>query len=171
MVNPGESPINVVTENKPKVLGCFGRSSKQSSLARAHRLGPKGTGSGPGAPNSPVADGAPPAERRSLPHAGTGTERGKPVGLLPSVRVRMDSDRKAGRGKESEPQGTSMGRRVREGGESEGQPVAGWTGVESSNNDRERKSMATSPHAKAGRLPPGRSSRESSANRQRREGR
>jgi hypothetical protein len=77
MVNPGESLINVVMENKPKVLGGFGQSSKQSSPARARRLGPKGTGSGIGAPNSPIAGGAPPAEKRNLTHAGTGTERGK----------------------------------------------------------------------------------------------
>lgn len=150
MVNPGESPINLVTENKPKVLGGFGRSSKQSSPARARRLGPKGKGSGTGAPNSPVADGAPPAERRNLTHAGTCTERGKPVGLLPSCKVRADWDRKAGRGRGSEPQGASMGRRVKEGGGSQSQPVAGWIGVELSGCDRERRRMATSPHAKAG---------------------
>ena len=69
VVNPGEPLINVGIENKPKVLGCFGRSSKQSSPARARRLGPKGEGSGTGAPNSPVADGASPAERRNLTHA------------------------------------------------------------------------------------------------------
>jgi hypothetical protein len=72
MVNICEPLINVVTENKPKVL---------TSPRRADRLGPKGKGSGIGAPNSPIADGAPPAERRSLTHAGTCMERGKPVGL------------------------------------------------------------------------------------------
>lgn len=72
MVNRCEPLINVVIENKPKVL---------TSLARANRLGPKGKGSGIGAPNSPIADGAPPAERRNLTHAGTCAERGKPVGL------------------------------------------------------------------------------------------
>ena len=50
MVNICEPLINVVTENKPKVL---------TSLRRADRPGPKGKGSGIGAP----------------------TERGKPVGL------------------------------------------------------------------------------------------
>ena len=72
MVSICESLINVVTEDKPKVL---------TSLRRADRLGPKGKGSGIGAPNSSIADGVPPAERRNLTHAGTGTERGKPVGL------------------------------------------------------------------------------------------
>lgn len=179
MVNPGESLIDVVTENKPKVMGCLGWSSKQSSPARARRLGPKGKGSGTGAPNSPVADGAPPAERRNLTHAclpshrqaGTCTERGKPVGRLPSFRVGTDADQKAGRGRESEPQGTPIGRRVKEGGGSEGWPVMGWIGVEPAGWDRERRTQATSPHAKAGRLPPGRSSRESLANRCREEGR
>ena len=83
MVSICESLINVVTEDKPKVLGCSGIAG-QSNPARVHRLGPKGKGSGIGAPNSPIADGAPPAERRSLTHAGTCTERGKPVGLPPS---------------------------------------------------------------------------------------
>ena len=80
MVNKCEPLINVVTENKPKVL---------TRPARANRLGPKGKGSGIGAPNSPIVDGVPPAERRNpslrsgqaLTHAGTGTERGKAVGL------------------------------------------------------------------------------------------
>ena len=76
MVNPGELLINVVMENKRKVLKC---------PARADTLGPKGKGSGIGAPNSPIADDAPPAERQDLTHAGTGTERGKPAGLLRSV--------------------------------------------------------------------------------------
>jgi hypothetical protein len=44
-------------------------------------LGQKGKGSGMGAPNSPIADGEPPAERQNLTHAGTGTERGKAAGL------------------------------------------------------------------------------------------
>jgi len=70
MVNIREPPINVVTEDKPKVL---------KSLRRADRLGPKGKalgpsaqgrrGSGMGAPNSPIADGEPPAKRRDLTHA------------------------------------------------------------------------------------------------------
>ena len=72
MVNICEPLINVVTENKPKVL---------TGPARANRLGPKGKGSGIGAPNSPIADVAPPAERRNLTYAGTCTERGKPEGL------------------------------------------------------------------------------------------
>ena len=75
MVNKCEPLINAVTENKPKVL---------TSPGKADRLGPKGKGSGIGAPNSPIADGVPPAERRNLTHAGTGTKRGKPAGLPPS---------------------------------------------------------------------------------------
>jgi hypothetical protein len=42
---------------------------KQSSPARVHRLGPKGKGSGMGAPNSPIADVVPPVDRQSLTHA------------------------------------------------------------------------------------------------------
>jgi len=60
MANICEPLINVVMENKPKVL---------ISLTRAHRLGPKGKGASMGAPNSPIADVVPPAERRSLTHA------------------------------------------------------------------------------------------------------
>ena len=51
-----------------------------------HRLGPKGTWPGSGAPNSPDADLAPPAERRDLTHSGTHTKRGKPV-VLPTARL------------------------------------------------------------------------------------
>jgi hypothetical protein len=66
MANTCEPLINVVMENKPKVLGCLQR---QSNLSKVHRLGPKGKGAGMGAPNSPIADVDPPAERRSLTHA------------------------------------------------------------------------------------------------------
>ena len=59
MVKTSEPLLNVVNENKPKVL----RVPK-----RNHRLGPKGKGTGIGAPNSPIADGEPSAERRNLTH-------------------------------------------------------------------------------------------------------
>ena len=73
MVNPGELLINVVIGDKRKVLRHPGK---------VKTLGPKGKGSGVGAPNSPIADDTPPAKRQDLTHAGTGTERGKPAGLL-----------------------------------------------------------------------------------------
>jgi len=88
MVNTCEPLINVVTENKPKVLTC---------PRRANRLGPKGKGSGMGAANSPIADAAPPAERRNLTYAGTCTERGKPVGLPADIRSYGKVSRKASR--------------------------------------------------------------------------
>ena len=66
MANICESLINVVNENKPKVLGC---PQRQPNPERVHRLGPKGKGSGIGAPNSPIADVEPSAERRGLTHA------------------------------------------------------------------------------------------------------
>ena len=50
------------------------------------RLGQKGTGSGPEAPNSSGAADAPPAERRDLPHTVTAAERGKPV-VSPATRA------------------------------------------------------------------------------------
>ena len=59
MVKTSEPLLNVVNENKPKVL---------KISARGRRLGPKGKGTGIGAPNSPIADGELPAERRNLTH-------------------------------------------------------------------------------------------------------
>ncbi len=67
-----------------------------------------------GAPNSLIADGAPPAERWNPTHAGTCTERGKPVGLPTDASAR-----------ESDPQGEPTGLRVGDGGRSEGLPVMG----------------------------------------------
>jgi len=65
-----ESLINVVTENKPKMLT---------------GLDQKVRGPGSGVPNSPDADDEPPAERRALTHSGTNAKRGKPV-VLPARR-------------------------------------------------------------------------------------
>ena len=95
-----------------------------------------------GAPNSPIADDAFPAERRNLTYAGTCTERGNLIGLLADVSAR-----------ESEPQGEPTGLWARDGGRSECLPVMGRIGVESFDFDREQEQMATSLHAKAGRLP------------------
>jgi RNA-directed DNA polymerase len=92
--------MNVVTENKRKML---------------IRLGQNGTWSGLGAPNSPGADAAPPAKSGGPPHLGTSTERGKPV-VLPA----RDSD------SQEEP----TGRRVKDGGGSECRPLTGRIGVE-----------------------------------------
>ena len=135
MVNKCELLINVVNHDKPKMLTGLSQNGK---------------GSGMGAPNSPIADGEPPAERQDLTHTGTRPERGKPVGL-PDIR-------------ESEPQGTLMGLRVWDGGESERLPVMGGIGVESVVKGREPRRLATSLPVKAGRLPPGRSSRENLTN-------
>ena len=70
MVNTCELLINVVNEDKPKML---------KSPRRADRLGPKGKALGPSAPgrrgsgmgvhNSPIADGELPAKRQDLTHA------------------------------------------------------------------------------------------------------
>ena len=59
MVKTSEPLLNVVNENKPKVL---------SVSKRNHRLGPKGKGSGIGAVESPIVDEASPVERRNLSH-------------------------------------------------------------------------------------------------------
>ena len=134
MVNICELLINVVTCDRPKVL--IGLSQN-------------GKGSGMGAPNSPSADGEPPAERQSLTHTGTCTKRGKPTGLPV---------------KESEPRGTLIDLWVWDGGESKSLPVMGRIGVEPVVKIRETRQLATSLHAQAGRLPLGRSSRENLAN-------
>src|SRR5207237_1337189 len=62
------------------------------------RLGPKGTGPGYGAPNSPYAGVVPPAERRGLTRAGPSAERGKPVAFPPGKRAVRPADGAAGRG-------------------------------------------------------------------------
>jgi hypothetical protein len=68
MVNPGEASLNVVTKHKPKVLRQHGQGRIRLTAAGESGLGQKGTWSGPGAPNSPHADGVPPAKRRGLNH-------------------------------------------------------------------------------------------------------
>jgi len=83
MVNISESLINVASFNKPKVL---------ISSKRAYRLGPKGKWAGTGAFTSPVADVAPPAERRDLTHAGMQTKRGKPT-VLPFGKASRKASR------------------------------------------------------------------------------
>ena len=107
-----------------------------------------------GAPNSSIADGEPPAERRSLTHAGTCTERVKPIGFPPVYCKR-----------ESEPQGTLMGLWVKDGGRSESPLVMRGIGVESLNSDRERKREDNiTPRESVPTSYPGRSSRERLAN-------
>jgi hypothetical protein len=80
------------------------------------------------APNSLIADVEPPAERRDLTYADTCTERGKPIGLpRPSTEAQTE---KAGRARESEPQGKPMGLWAEDGGKSESLPVMGRIGIE-----------------------------------------
>ncbi|MHB1561202.1 MAG: group II intron reverse transcriptase/maturase [Isosphaeraceae bacterium] len=102
------------------------------------RSGQNGTWSGPGASNSPGADVAPPAKSGGPPHPGTSAERGKPVVL--SIG-------------DSGPQGSPMGRRVEDGGESECRPVTGRTGVEPSGDITPRESEPTSPGSSITREP------------------
>jgi len=71
------------------------------------------------APNSLIADVAPPAERRNLTYAGACAERGKPVGLPVVTATR-----------ESEPQGEPTGLRVEDGGKSECLLVMRRIGIE-----------------------------------------
>jgi hypothetical protein len=85
MANPGEAPLNAVTENKPKVLLRNGVSRARRVAAAESGLGQQGRWSGPVAANSPGAEGAPPAERRGLNHPDVPpAERGKPVALPPT---------------------------------------------------------------------------------------
>jgi hypothetical protein len=81
MVNICESLINVVMGNKRKML---------------IRLDQTGKWSGIGAPNSPIVDAAPPAERRNLTHTGTHVERGKPT-ILPQGKASREASRWDGR--------------------------------------------------------------------------
>jgi hypothetical protein len=81
MVNPGEVLLKAVMFVQPG-----------TEVEGADRLGPKGMWPGAGVQRSPAADGAPPAERHDLTHAGTDEERGKPV-VLP----RGKANRKASR--------------------------------------------------------------------------
>jgi hypothetical protein len=62
MVNICEPLINVVKENKPKVLGCF---EQPNPLTGIHRLGPKGKGPRMGA--RPMYPSALTHRRRSAP--------------------------------------------------------------------------------------------------------
>ena len=97
------------------------------------RSGQNGTWSGPGASNSPGADVAPPAKSGDPTHLGTSTERGKPV-VLPT--------------RESDSREEPMGRRVKDGGGSEGRPVIGRIGVEPTGDitppEREPTSLGSS---------------------------
>src|SRR5262249_16102197 len=68
LVNECESLINVVSSDQRK---------------RLSRLNQNGKGSGTGALTSPVADVAPPAEKRDLTDSVVFIERGKPV-ILPN---------------------------------------------------------------------------------------
>jgi hypothetical protein len=141
MVNICELLINVVTCDKLKVLISLSQNGK---------------GTGMGAPNSPIADTEPPAKRQDLTHTGTCTKRGKPISLPV---------------KENEPRGTLMDLWVGDGGESESPPVIGGIGVALVVEVREPRRPARSLHAQAGRLPPGRPSRENLANYRREESR
>src|SRR5262245_43740625 len=102
------------------------------------RSGQKGTWSGPGAPNSPGADAAPPAKNGGPTHSGTSAERGKPV-----VRPTGDSDSR----------GSPTGRRVQDGGASEGRPVIGRTGVEPNGDITPPEREPTSPGSPLTREP------------------
>jgi hypothetical protein len=130
MVNESEPLINVVSEDKRKRLIGFHKKLK--------RLDQKGKGAGIGAPNSPIADGAPSAERRDLTHAGTCTERGKPVALPLGKRAVRRADGDTGKG--------------------------GWRKRKPAYNRLDKDGVAprttTSSYAKASRLPSGLSSRE-----------
>ena len=105
MVNICESLINAVSRNKPKML---------NSPRRADRLEPKGKWSGTGVVASPVADVVPPADRRDLTHIEVLARN--VVSPLLSLW-------------ESEPQGTLMGQRVWDVGESERRSVMERIGV------------------------------------------
>ena len=130
MVKRCEPLLNVVTESKPKVLRSFPK--------KLVGLGQNGKGTSLGAPNSPSADGVPPAKRRNLTHLNQ-VLSGNVLSPLVSLW-------------ESKPQGVPMGQRVQEGGRSESQLAMSWIGVEPEGNITLRESGLTSK--------PGLSSRE-----------
>jgi hypothetical protein len=107
MVNTCESLINVVIGEQAKDADACRRTDKG--------LDQNGTRPSSGAPNSPDADVAPPAERRDLTHSGTHAERGKPV-VLPSEISPASGEAEP---RESKPQGKPKGLRGWDDGESE----------------------------------------------------
>ena len=128
MVNRSERLINVVIANKPKAL---------------RGLDQNGTQHGRGAKRTPVVTMTLPANRADLPHSGTQTEHGKPVGFPLGKQLVRGADSPAGSGGGSKQR--SPGNRV----------------------DRDC-AQAISYRAKASRLPFGLSARKSLANRPRR---
>lgn len=88
MVNICESLINVVTENKPKML----------MGDQPEGLNQNGKRSGTGVHNSPVADDEPPAKRRDLTYTVTRVERGKPAVLPMGKLIARFVDGTAGMG-------------------------------------------------------------------------
>jgi hypothetical protein len=112
----------------------------------AERLAPTGMPQGRGAPRTPVVVTTLPAPRADLPHVGRQAERGKPVVLPLGMHPAREADGTAGTGRGSKRQPACHG--VERG-----------------------CAVATSPHAKAGRLPSGLSSRANVTNRLRRDSR
>jgi len=85
-VNESEVLINVVINDKPKMLCCFGNKA-------AEGLKPKGTWPGAEVGKSSAADDAPPAKRHNPTHSDRDTERGKPV-VSPSLNKGGKASRK-----------------------------------------------------------------------------
>ena len=116
-------------------------NTREALLNRRHKgqaqdadtLGPKGTWSGPEAPNSSGTALVPPAERRNLTHTVIAAERGKPVVSPADCVLASDSQEKP------------KGRRVREEGASESRSVMGRTGVEPQGDIIPRRKPADFP--------------------------
>ena len=131
-----------------QVKGLKGRDVRQARCGpfvpdpeAADRLEPKGyVARCQGAAFRGTQTGRPPAERHDLTHAVLSAERGKPVALPLGKRAARPADRVAGKGGRS----THMSVCNRP---ERGYPLRG-----------------TSPHAKAGRLPSGLSTREDLSN-------
>lgn len=88
MVNESELLVNVVNENKPKML--IG-------------LNQNGQWSGSEITMFSDVDAAPPAERQHLTHSVTQAERGKPVASPLGKRVVRQADETAGKGRWRKP--------------------------------------------------------------------
>lgn len=126
---------------RPTKVNCPVNVVRKEQAKGADRLEPKGNVVGMGAESSPIADKDNPRRMKqglTRPIGGY-AERGKPVSL-PKW--------------ESLPQGEPMVVRVKEHGKSESWPVMGQIEVEHRSSLGSQPSLdATSPHAKAGRLP------------------
>jgi hypothetical protein len=138
MANPGEASVNVVTQDKPKVLLQNGDSCVRPAAAAKSGLGQKACGQVLGLRTPPA---------QTMHH-----RRRDAASTTRSFRLRNVVSPLLSHGVGT-PQGLPMGLRVKEEGGSEGRLVIGRIGI------------ATLSHPQGGRLPSGVDARDRTANR------